>query len=279
MKKILIVSLIALSMIAGLFILTGCNNKTEDSNAEKSPVQNTAEYTNAEKSSVQNNAEETDPNKKIANSWMKLPKDVNMFWRVDVKNSSDYSISKIYKRGNDTMHLGESFENGTYITTENDGITNEYYYYHHQEDYIWTSYCYFSNKGWDNWYFKGNYPSSPQNFCFGRPWNILDNYSDNHETVTIEGIGAVDTVIGVDDEGYTYYYSKDLGFNVKIENVVQTWYLASFDTNVSADFPRAIPDTEALDKLKESSNTQTKVEEESQKVYEDKNGELVVYDD
>ena len=95
MKKILIISLIALGMLAGLFILTGCNNKTKDSNVEKLPVQNSAEYTNAEKSSVQNSAEETDPNKKIANNWMKLPKDVNMFWRVDVKNSSDYSISKI----------------------------------------------------------------------------------------------------------------------------------------------------------------------------------------
>lgn len=275
-KSILIIFLI-LILSASLVILTGCGEKnkeetiSENNNIEQQVVQNSEESA----------TEKIDPRVKIADTWMKMPSNVNIFWRMDVKNSSDYSITRTYKRGNDIMVFGESFENGVYITTENDGITNEYYFYHHQGDYIWTSYCYFSNEGWDNWYYKGNYPSSPQSYCFGRPWNILDNYSDNHVTITIEGIGDVDTVTGVDDEGYTYYYSKDLGFNVKIENVVQTWYLTSFDTTVTPDFPRALPDIEALDKLRELESTSAVQEpdDSTSQVIEGEDGELIVYDD
>jgi hypothetical protein len=275
-KKLIIFSLISILLVSGLFILTGCGNSDNSGSKDKSAIGENG----GEESTVSNGAEETNPDIKIANVWMKMPKNIDMVWKVDEKNTSNYQLLKMYKRDNNVMQYPESFENGVYITMDNDGITNSYYYYHFQGDYIWTSYCYFSNEGWDNWYYKGNYPSSPQSFCFGRPWNILDNYTDEHETINIEGVGAVDTVKGTDDEGYTYYYSKDLGFNVKIENNVQVWYLSKYDTSVTTGFPYALPDMETLDKLRDK--PQTSVEnnnETTQTVVEGEDGELIVYDD
>ena len=229
---------------------------------------------------VQETTEELRKEIKIANNWMSLPKNVNMVWKTEEKNTSNYQTFFSFKRDNNIMGYSESFENGQYITMDNDGISNEYYYYHYKGDYKWNSYCHFSTKGWDSWYFKGNYPDSPQNYCFGRPWNILDDYSGEHETVTIEGIGDVDTVSGVDDEGYTYHYSKDLNMNVKIENKVQTWSLKKFDTNVSSSFPYSIPDMDAIDAKDTTQTVDTSNSgNDSQKVYEDENGELVVYDE
>ncbi len=47
----------------------------------------------------------------------------------------------------------------------------------------------------------------------GRPYNILDNYSDEHVTLSIEGLGEVDTVTGKITEyngtEYTFYYAKE----------------------------------------------------------------------
>lgn len=264
-KVLLIVALIVVLGI-GLFVLTGCGNKTASEN------------NNIEQSVVQNSEEEINPDVKIANNWMKLPKNVNMYWKTDVKGTNNYETKTDYKRDNDVMSYVEGLEDGVYVTQNKNGIGNEYYFYHYQGDYKWTSYCHFKDKGWDNWYFKGNYPSSPQCYCFGKPWNILNNYSNNHETIEIEGVGTVDTVTGTDDEGYTYYYSKDLGFNVKIENNVQTWYLFKFDTNVSG-FPHSLPDMKTLD-AKEASYTSdiTNVENNSQKVIEGEDGELIIYD-
>ena len=269
-----ILTLFVAILIIGLFVLTGCKEKSTDSNNN---VDNSSEDGVAIE---QTSEEKINPEIKIAKVWMKMPKNIDMVWKVDEKNTSNYQLLKMYKRDNNVMQYPESFENGVYITMDNDGITNSYYYYHFQGDYIWTSYCYFSNEGWDNWYYKGNYPSSPQSFCFGRPWNILDNYTDEHETINIEGVGAVDTVKGTDDEGYTYYYSKDLGFNVKIENNVQVWYLSKYDTSVTTGFPYALPDMETLDKLRDK--PQTSVEnnnETTQTVVEGEDGELIVYDE
>lgn len=262
------------------FILVGCGNTNNNENVI------TSENNSAEQA-VQNSTEELRPEIKTANTWMSMPQNVNMIWRTEEKASNNwYSLTEEYKRGNNVMVYPIHVENGKYITGANNGIANEYYYYHFKGDYKWNSYVYFHNIGWDSWYFKGNYPSSPQVFCFGRPWNILDNYSDNHETITIEGVGSLDTVTGVDDEGYTYYYSKDLNMNVKIENNVQTWYLTKFDTNVSSNFPYALPDMEAIDakeaeKAKETANNidTSNSEDNSQDIYEDENGELIIYDD
>ena len=270
-KKIIFITVICLTMC---FLLVGCGDNKE--NKEKAAIGENS----GEESSISNSAEDIRPEIRIANVWMKMPKNIDMVWKVDEKNTSNYQLLKMYKRDNNVMQYPESFENGVYITMDNDGITNSYYYYHFQGDYIWTSYCYFSNEGWDNWYYKGNYPSSPQSFCFGRPWNILDNYSDEHETVNIEGVGAVDTVKGTDDEGYTYYYSKDLGFNVKIENNVQVWYLSKYDTSVTTGFPYALPDMETLDKLRDKPQTSEENNNETtQTVVEGEDGELIVYDD
>ena len=227
----------------GLFIMTGCGK-------EKEVIKKVDNGNIIEEQQDLTLEETTDPNKIIANLWMKLPKNVDLVWETDEKNTNDGGLRKEYKRGNNIMYYPYSIENGVLIDGSNNAITNQYYYYHYQGDYKWTSYVHFFDKGWDNWYFNGNYPSSPQNYSFGRPWTILDNYSDDHATIEIEGLGEVDTVIGTDEKGYTYYYSKDLGFNVKIENSVQSWTLTKYDTNVSSVFPYELPDMDKLDKLR-----------------------------
>ena len=270
MKKGLIIAIASLlcagAAIVGFVVVNG-NKKNVDVNSSG-------------QQSVQETTGELRKEIKIANNWMSLPEKVDMVWKTEEKNTSNYQTSFEFKRDNNIMGYGESYENGKYITMDNDGISNEYYYYHYKGDYKWSSYCYFSTKGWDSWYFKGNFPDSPQNYCFGRPWNILDEYSGEHETVSVEGIGDVDTVSGVDDEGYTYHYSKELNMNIKIENKVQTWTLKKFDTNVSANFPYSLPDMDIID-AKETTKTEntSSSENDSQKVYEDENGELVVYDE
>ena len=111
---------------------------------------------------------------------------------------------------------------------------------------------------------------------------IVSTETIEGKTINIEGVGAVDTVIGTDDEGYTYYYSKDLGFNVKIENNVQTWYLTKFDTKVDSSFPHELPDMDAIDAKaeKEAKETvNTTIDNTSQMVVEGDNGELIVYDE
>ena len=66
---------------------------------------------------------------------------------------------------------------------------------------------------------------------------------DEMKTIHVDGVGDVDTVTGENEEGHTYYYSKDLGFNLKIENQAQTWTLTKFEKNVSEEFPHTLPDT------------------------------------
>ena len=252
-RVLIIITLIAVLGI-GLFILTGCGNKeevkeTNDNGNIKEEVKDSKDNDNTKEEQQDSTAEETtNPNIKIANLWMKLPENIDLVWETDEKNTNNGELRKEYKRGNNIMFYPYSVENGTLVDGTNNAIINQYYYYHYQGDYKWTSYVYYHNKGWDNWYFNGNYPASPQNYSFGRPWTILDNYSDNHETIEIEGLGKVDTVIGTDDQGYTYYYSRDLGFNVKIENSAQSWTLIKYDTKVSSSFPYELPDMDTLDK-------------------------------
>ena len=109
----------------------------------------------------------------------------------------------------------------------------------------WDSYVHNLDTGWKEHYFHGNYPSSPQTFGMGRQYVIQDEYTDEHETINVEGLGDVDTVKGtlVDYNGteYTVYFSKQLGFNIKVENTVQAWYLIKFDTSVSSSFPHELP--------------------------------------
>ena len=243
---------IIITCICMCLILVGCNdNKNNNGNitasAENKDEEQVEEQVEEQENTIQNTAEETDPKIKIANTWMKMPQNVDLVWRTDEEDEYNYSITQEYKRGNDILMYPISVNDGQYITGANGMITNEYYYYHYLGNYTWSSYVYYHNKGWDTWYFKGNYPPSTQSYSFGKVWNILDNYSDDHKTINIEGVGEVDTVKGVDDSGYTYYYSKDLNMNVRIENNIQAWYLTKFDTNVSSDFPYALPDMQALD--------------------------------
>lgn len=276
-KKIfLIISLVAV-LSASLVLLIVRGNKDES--------ETTDEKGQTEAQVTQKTSEELRPEIKIANTWMKMPENVDMYWRSDAKNEDDYELFEENKRGYNVMRYGERVINGKHINASNNGIANEYYYYHYQGDYKWSSYVYFRNQGWDYWYFNGNYPSSPQVFCFGKPWNILDNYSDEHETVNIDGVGEVVTVKGVDDEGYTYYYSKDLNMNVKIENKAQVWYLTKFVTNVTTGFPHNLPDMKTLDakreadKLASENKNISDTDNDIPNYYEDENGEIVPYDE
>ncbi len=230
--------------IVAMFLIVGCGNSTGEKNVEEK-----------DNTTVEHNdpiiEETTDPNKKIANLWMKLPENVDLVWETDEKNTNDGELRKEYKRGNNILVYPFSIEDGVIKDGTNNAITNQYYYYHYQGEYNWTSYVYYYGQGWDNWYFDGNYPSSPQNYSFGRPWTVLDEYSDNHESIEIEGLGTVDTVTGTDEKGYTYYYSKELGLNVKIENIAQSWTLVKYDTNVTSVFPYELPDMETLDKSRD----------------------------
>lgn len=243
-KKILLIIFLNAILLTSFVLLTGCGNKDE--------IKITDENNQIEVQETQKTSEEIRPEIKIANTWMSMPENVDMYWRSDAKNEDDYELFEENKRGYNVMKYGESVIDGKHINASNNGIANEYYYYHYQGDYKWSSYVYFHNIGWDYWHFNGNYPSSPQVFCFGRPWNILENYSDEHETIDIEGVGEVDTVKGVDEEGYTYYYSKDLNMNVKIENKAQVWYLTKFVANVTTGFPHDLPDMKTLDAKREA---------------------------
>ena len=275
-KFYLIISMLVILSVS-LIILTGCRDKDE------SKITGENEQTGVQE--TKKSSEELRPEIKIANTWMSMPENVDMYWRSDAKNEDDYEIFVENKRGYNAMKYGERVINGKHINASNNAIANEYYYYHYQGDYKWSSYVYFHNQGWDYWYFNGNYPSSPQIFCFGKPWNILDNYSDEHETVNIEGVGTVDTVKGVDDEEYTYYYSKDLNMTVKIQNKVQVWYLTKFDINVTTGFPHALPDMKTLDakretdKLASENENSSNANDDIQGYYEDENGDIVPYDE
>ncbi len=285
-KKLISLSIICLVMC---FLLTGCGENNEKQTTTKNDKTDTQTEQQEEQQTEQSTTEEIRPDIKIANTWMSMPENVDMYWKSDSIYEDDYELFTENKRGNDVMRYGERVTNGVHVDGSNGLFTNYYYYYKYQGDYKWPSYVYYYNQGWDYWYFTGNYPASPQVFCFGRPWNILDNYSDEHETITIEGVGEVDTVKGVDDEGYTYYYSKDLNMNVKIENEVQVWSLIRFDANVTTGFPHPLPDTEALEAKRaadkaaaeaaaeneDNSNTEDTIPD----VYEDENGELVVFDE
>ena len=294
---------IALACICMCFLLTGCGNNENTATAdnaenktEQQATTNTSEEANKNTTTNQNDVvkEETTPyisedekkRRKMADTWMSMPENVDFYWRMDVKSSNEYSITEEYKRGNNGMSywVEELNEEGKLITPENDGVTNEYYYYHFLGDYKWKAYVYNTGIGFDSWNFNGNYPASPQIYVFGKPWNILNKYSNEHETIKIEGVGEVDTVKGVDDEGYTYYYSKDLNMNVKIENDSQIWCLTRFDTKVSSSFPRALPDMNAVDAkaAKEAEERAKNVNSSNKKTvdyYEDENGEIVLLDD
>lgn len=239
------------------FTLTGCGNNenantSESSNIEQQVVTNTTSKNNATEQQADSDISDSEKKmRKIADTWMSMPKNIDLNWKMEVKNANEYSTNEEIKRGNNVMsYYIEKLENGKIYTPETDGWSNQYYYYYFIGNYKWKSYGYFSTKGWDSWYFNGNYPASPQAYCFGKPWNILDKYSNEHETIKIEGVGEVDTVKGIDDEGYTYYYSKQLNMNVKIENNVQIWQLTKYDSTVSSSFPHALPDMKAIDAKK-----------------------------
>ncbi len=241
MKKLFLFAVIAIACIC----LTACG---EEKGGYEGNVQN-EDVNNNETSNYQEPIEETSQpltrEEKAANVWMRLPENVDMHWKVDEKNTSNFSISVENKRGNNVMIGSEGWDYGVPPKSEFYRLENHYYYYEYKGDYKWDSYAHSYDKGWKEHYFKGNYPSSPQTFCMGRQYVILDNYTDEHETISIEGVGDVDTVKGTleDYNGtlYTVYYSEKLGFNVKVENTVQVWYLTKFDTNVNSSFPHELP--------------------------------------
>ena len=243
MKRVLFLAITIMFCIC----LTACGDENG------STVQNEV-VNNSETANYQENTEETSQpltrEIKAANVWMSLPENVDMHWRMDDKNSTKGSICIENKRGNNVMIGSESWDNGSRPKSEANWLDNHYYYYEYKGDYKWDSYVHFYDKGWDEHYFNGNYPSSPQTFCMGRQYVIQDNFTDEHETIYIEGLGDVDTVKGtlVDyyDKEYTVYYSEKLGFIVKVENAVQVWYLTKFDTNVSSSFPHELPDKNAI---------------------------------
>ena len=277
MRRLLFVAVICVLICV---CLAGCDfgNKPANTNEEKNNEVNNNEETVK--------VDETDPRIKMANVWMSLPENVNMFWRIDEKNTNNGSVTQEYKRGFNEMGGGESRENGNRPKNEADWLDNYYFYNEYQGDYKWSSYVHFYDKGWDEYYFNGNYPASPQTFAMGRQYIIADEYTDEHEKFNIEGVGEIDavkgTIIDLNGKEYTVYYSKDLGFNVKVENSVQAWYLTRFDTNVTSEFPHPLPDKVAISAAAAEKAKQAEQEAENNEddnYYFNENGEFVPYDE
>ena len=237
MKRKLIVFL-AIILAVSLVILTGCgDSKVEknDMNSTKASVDNEQEQNKedeAEKNqSTKNEIEEEqvevkedtpkDPKQKIIDAWFKLPTNLDYSLQKDYSDGST-SIQKYSKRGNDFL-----------LELEGD-----YYYYKYKDNNIWTSYEYGDKKGWDSYYYEGciiTTPGSSEQMMLKK----LDNYTTEHEKFNVEGVGEVDTVIGKDGDD-TYYYSEDLGINVKITTKNITLIVTKFDKNVT-DYPHSIP--------------------------------------
>lgn len=243
MKKVFLLVIVVIACI----LLTACGGgnggnipNTDANNGEA----NNAEITNNQEP-VEDTSKPLTLEEKAANVWMSLPENVDMYWKVEEKNRPNYSLYEEYKRGNNVMIGSEGWENGARPKSESYWLDNYYFYYEYKGDYKWDSYVHHLDTGWKEHYFHGNYPSSPQTFGMGRQYVIQEDYTDQHETIHIDGVGDVDTVIGtlVDYNGseYTVYYSEQLGFNVKIENTVQAWYLTKYDTSVGSGFPHELP--------------------------------------
>ena len=250
MKKLFLLAIVVITCIC----LTACDggqevkegNKVQESN--ESSVQNEVIDNNETGNNQEPTKEESKPltrEEEAANVWMSLPENVDMYWKVEEKNSPNYSLYEEYKRGNNVMIGSEGWDNGARPKSESYWLDNRYNYYEYKGDYKWDSYAHTLEGGWKEHYFHGNYPSSPQTFGMGRQYVIQDEYTNEHETIYVDGIGDVDTVKGtlIDYNGteYTVYYSEKLGFNIKVENTVQAWYLTKFDTSVGSSFPHELP--------------------------------------
>ncbi len=237
MKRKLIVFL-AIILAVSLVILTGCgDSKVEKSDVNSTKVnvdneQNQSNLIEVEENQVSqveteedtSAKEETpkDPKQKIIDAWFKLPTDLDYSLQKDYSDGST-SIQKYSKRGNDFL-----------LELEGD-----YYYYKYKDNNIWTSYEYGEKNGWDSYYYEGciiTTPGSSEQMMLKK----LDNYTTEHEKFNVEGVGEVDTVIGKDGDD-TYYYSEDLGINVKITTKNITLIVTKFDKNVT-DYPHSIPD-------------------------------------
>ncbi|MBR6253029.1 MAG: hypothetical protein IKR04_04230 [Clostridia bacterium] len=241
MKKLFLLAVVIIACVC----LTACGigNGGKGGKVQNADVNNVETENNQEP--VEDTSKPLTLEEKAAKVWMSLPENVDMYWKVEEKNAPNYSLYEEYKRGNDVMIGSEGWENGARPKSESYWLDNYYFYYKYKGDYKWDSYVHYLDTGWKEHYFHGNYPSSPQTFGMGRQYVIQEDYTDEHETIFVEGLGDVDTVKGtlVDYNGteYTVYYSKQLGFNIKYENIAQAWYLTKFDTSVGASFPHELP--------------------------------------
>lgn len=244
MKKLVLLAIVIVACVCLAACGGGNGGKVQNvdvNNGETGNLQEPANY----QEPVEDTSKPLTQEEKAAKVWMSLPENVDMHWKVEEKNRQNFSLYEEYKRGNNVMLGYEGWDYGVRPKSESYWLDNHYFYYEYKGNYKWDSYSHTLEKGWDDYYFHGNYPSSPQTFGMGRQYVILDDYTDEHETINVEGLGEVDTVKGtlVDYNGteYTVYYSKQLGFNIKVENTVQAWYLTKFDTSVGSSFPHELP--------------------------------------
>ena len=219
-KKLCLIILLVVILSIGLIILTGCGaTKVEENNIES--TKNSVDDEQNNQSEIEENTTK-DPKQRIIDAWFKLPTNLDYFISKEFSDGSS-SVQQYNKRGNDIML----------------NLEGSYYFYKYTGDNIWTSYEYVDGKGWDTYYYNGCIITTPGS-CEGMMLKKLDNYTTEHEKFNIEGAGEVDTIIGKDGDD-TYYYSKDLGINVKVVSKNTTLVVNKFDKNVN-DYPISIPD-------------------------------------
>ena len=238
MKKKLVIYLVLILSVS-LVMLTGCgDSKVEEKNndstktSEDNKQEQSSKVEAKENQSAKNEVEEEkedkveeetpkDPKQKIVEAWFKLPTNLDYSIKKDYSDGST-SIQKYNKRGKDFLLE----------------LEGQYYFYKYKDNNIWTSYEYGEGKGWDSYYYEGciiTTPGSSEQMMLKK----LDNYTTEHEKLNVEGVGEVDTVVGKDGDD-TYYYSEDLGINVKVMTKNITIVVTKFDNNVT-DYPHSVP--------------------------------------
>ena len=230
MKNRYHMAVLLIVLLVVLFILTGCNNESNNLvNNEDVKVNEIIVEDNTKISTKK----EIDP---ITSAWLNLPENLNYSIKK-VYNDKNIVIGQYYKRGNDILEASETRNDGIRPSTNN-RLENVHYFYKYVNDDVWKSYMYTLENGWDEYYFNGSYPTK-MNSNEVLMLTKLDNYTNSHEKIYVESLGYVDTVIGIAGE-IKYYYSEKYNINVKVEAKAYTWTLTKYELDVS-DYPYTLP--------------------------------------
>lgn len=209
-----------------IFILTGCNNNNIDTNISNININENVFVNNISDSKLVNNDEDINY---IVKAWLNLPINLNYNIRK-VFNDKNIVVGEYYKRGNDILEAIETRNDGIRPSINN-RLENLHYYYKYLGNYSWKAYMYTIINGWEDYPFDGAYPtklSSNEALMLTK----LDNYTNEHIKIYVEGLGNIDTVIGIDGDN-KYYYSDKYNINVKIEAKAYTWTLTKYDINAN----------------------------------------------